>query len=169
MSRVSIKYIKLSTSSELWQPAPLQLCFVVLFFRCHDLSSTSKTAVCLLVWRAQIKTSCSEMIGLINTGILVYLFGSFPFFQDNSKSLLSYIVAYYLRHFDEVCFTSCLFESLLLFFPDLLRNPSRALFSSPPLPEDTVAYPLSNYLFSLSSFMVETNLSPSLALSSPFL
>lgn len=55
------------------------------------------------------------MIKLINKGILVYLFGSFYFFQDNSQSLLSYIVAYYLRHFDEVCFGSCLFESLFCF------------------------------------------------------
>lgn len=55
------------------------------------------------------------MIKLINKGILVYLFGSFSFFQDNSQSLLSYIVAYYLRHFDEVCFGSCLFESLFCF------------------------------------------------------
>uniref|UniRef100_A0A8D3DIE9 FH2 domain-containing protein n=1 Tax=Scophthalmus maximus TaxID=52904 RepID=A0A8D3DIE9_SCOMX len=35
--------------------------------------------------------------------------------SDNSQSLLSYIVAYYLRHFDEVCFGSCLFESLFCF------------------------------------------------------
>lgn len=76
---------------------------------------TSKAAVSILVWPAQIKTSCSEMIKLINKGILVYLFGSFSFFQDNSQSLLSYIVAYYLRHFDEVCFGSCLFESLFCF------------------------------------------------------
>lgn len=55
------------------------------------------------------------MIELINKGILVYLFGSFSLFQDNSQSLLSYIVAYYLRHFDEVCFGSCLFESLFCF------------------------------------------------------
>lgn len=56
------------------------------------------------------------MIKLINKGLLVYLFGSFfSFFQDNSQSLLSYIVAYYLRHFDEVCFGSCLFESLFCF------------------------------------------------------
>lgn len=56
------------------------------------------------------------MIKLINKGVLVYLFGSFfSFFQDNSQSLLSYIVAYYLRHFDEVCFGSCLFESLFCF------------------------------------------------------
>jgi len=32
--------------------------------------------------------------------------------QDNSQSLLSYIVAYYLRHFDEVGSTSCLFHWL---------------------------------------------------------
>lgn len=55
------------------------------------------------------------MIKLIYKGNLVYLFGYFSFFQDNSQSLLSYIVAYYLRHFDEVCFGSCLFESLLCF------------------------------------------------------
>lgn len=41
------------------------------------------------------------MIKLINKGNLVYLFRFFSFFQDNSQSLLSYIVAYYLKHFDE--------------------------------------------------------------------
>lgn len=93
--------------------SPAQLCFVVLLLQCHDLSPTSVTAVSILVCLAQIKTSCS--IKLINKGNLVYLFGSFSFFQDNSQSLLSYIVAYYLRHFDEVCFGSCLFESLFCF------------------------------------------------------
>lgn len=95
--------------------SPAQLCFVVLLLQCHDLSPTSKTAVLILVCPAQIKTSCSKMIKLINKGFLVYLFGSFSVFQDNSQSLLSYIVAYYLRHFDEVCFGSCLFESLFCF------------------------------------------------------
>lgn len=90
---------------------PAQSGFVVLPFQCHDLSTT---AVSILVCHAQIKTSCSEMIKLINK--VVYLFESFfSFFQDNSRSLLSYIVAYYLRHFDEVCFGSCLFESLFCF------------------------------------------------------
>lgn len=60
----------------------------------------------------KLKRPRSEMIELINKA--VYLFGSFSFFQDNSKSLLSYIVAYYLRHFDEVCFGSCLFEFSLI-------------------------------------------------------
>lgn len=32
--------------------------------------------------------------------------------QDNSQSLLSYIVAYYLRHFDEVGLAICLFHLL---------------------------------------------------------
>lgn len=32
--------------------------------------------------------------------------------QDNSQSLLSYIVAYYLRHFDEVGWRNCLFHWL---------------------------------------------------------
>lgn len=111
---------------------------------------------------AQIKTFCVEMIKLINNKDLVYLFESFSVFQDNSRSLLSYIVAYYLKHFDEVCFGSCLFESLFCFPFDLLRNPSRALVSSPLPPEDTEAYPLSNYLFFFSSFTAETNLSPPL-------
>lgn len=96
--------------------SPAQLCFVVLLFQCHDLSPAPMTAVSTLVCLAQIRTSCSKMIKLINKGNLVYLFGSyFSFFQDNSQSLLSYIVAYYLRHFDEVCFGSCLFESLFCF------------------------------------------------------
>lgn len=103
-----------------------------------------------------------KLISKRDFGLFIFIF--FSVFQDNSQSLLSYIVAYYLRHFDEVCFGSCLFESLLCFSLILLRNPSRAFFSSPLLPEDTVAYPLSNYLFFLSAFTAETNLSPPLAL-----
>lgn len=121
------------------------------------------TAVSVLVCLVQIKTSCSKMIKLINKGNLVYLF-CFFFFQDNSQSLLSYTVAYYLRHFDEVCFGSCLFESLFCFSLICLEIHPKLSFH-PFLPEDTMAYPLSNYLFSLSSIMAETNLSPPLALS----
>lgn len=89
-------------------------------------------------------------------------------FQDNSQSLLSYTVAYYLRHFDEVCFGSCLFESLFCFSSDVffflfLRNPSRAFFfSSLLLPEETVWLILYQiiYLFSFRIYGAETNLTP---------
>lgn len=44
--------------------------------------------------------------------------------QDSTRSLLSYIVAYYLRHFDEVsCFAVIFALTLYVFF---------ILFSSPP-------------------------------------
>lgn len=56
------------------------------------------------------------MSKLINKGSFgLFIWVLFFFFQDNSQSLLSYIVAYYLRHFDEVCFGSCLFESLFCY------------------------------------------------------
>lgn len=51
--------------------------------------------------------------------------------QNNSQSLLSYIVAYYLRHFDEVGSRKCLFHWLSQpHSPGSLRLSTDILFTS---------------------------------------